>query len=218
MKCQADMPMTYFWKMPHNPMSDRLNQMIQMKLEAEDSHRTETYAIAAALFLYHSEDSYRLIPYHIKYNGGIRAGLYFGRMLGARLRAEDHWKDADMIIPVPLHWRRRFVRGYNQAETVAAGIASEMKIPVRTDILIRRKYTLTQTRLSVEDKAMNVADAFGVKKTLSTAGTEIPRHVIIVDDVFTTGATAGECFRALRAVFPPDVRISVATLGFVGRA
>ena len=97
-------------------------------------------------------------------------------------------------------------------------IASSLGTEMRTDILKRRKRTRTQTRLNVEEKARNVAGAFEVTgKACDTfrSRTDI-RHVLIVDDVFTTGSTLMACFTALRTVFPPSVRISVATLGFVG--
>ena len=120
-----------------------------------------------------------------------------------------------MIIPVPLHWRRRFVRGYNQAEAIASGLASAMGITLRTDILIRKKRTRTQTKLDIEGKALNVADAFKVNdKVLFPDGL---KHVVILDDIFTTGSTIGACFFALRQMLPPSVRISAVTLGFVAR-
>lgn len=220
--CAAEMPLTRFWKQSHNPMSDRFNGIIQKNLinvksdigipDACTASCREPYAYATALFTYHAEASYRHIPYSIKYKGDVRAGGYFGRMLGARLLLEEHWKDVDIIIPVPLHWTRRFRRGYNQAEAIASGIAAEMGIPVRSDILFRRKRTRTQTKLNIEEKNRNVAGAFIARK--NDAGEY--RHIIIVDDVFTTGNTLFACFVALRSVFPPSVRISVATLGFVG--
>lgn len=212
LECRADLPLTYFWKQSHNPMSDRFNEVIEKDLEARDDLRREDYAFCAALFLYRSEGPFRLIPYQIKYKGDIRAGEYFGRMLGNRLKNEELWKDADLIIPVPLHWSRQFRRGYNQAEAIASGVASAMGIPLRTDILRRKKRTKTQTKLDLEEKAKNVAYAFEVKTR------ELPqiKHIVIVDDVFTTGSTLFACFVALRSVFPPSIRISVATLAFVG--
>ena len=228
--CAAEMPLTHFWKQSRNPMSDRFNDIMQKELingktdlpmsyqempEAADvcpAPCREAYAYASALFTYHAEAPFRLIPYNIKYKGNIRAGIYFGRMLGARLMLEEHWKDADIIIPVPLHWTRRFRRGYNQAEAIAYGIASAMGIPVRNDILFRRKRTRTQTKLNIEGKRRNVSGAFKARKCEPGKY----RHIIIVDDVFTTGSTLMACFTALRTVFPPSVRISVATLGFVG--
>ena len=212
LECLAGLPLTYFWKQNHNPMSDRFNEIIQKSLDSSDCDRKEFYAYSAALFIYNSEAQFRLIPYHIKYKGNIKAGEYFGRMLGRRLKEDEHWQDADLIIPVPLHWTRKFSRGYNQAEVIASGIASETGIPMRTDILRRIKRTKTQTKLDINGKARNVADAFeAAKKDLPAV-----RHLVIVDDVFTTGNTLGACFQALREVFPPSVRISVATLGFVG--
>ncbi len=214
LECLAEMPLTYFWKQSHNPMSDRFNEVIQKNLS--EFTVWEPYAYATALFTYHGEAPFKRIPYNIKYKGDIRAGEYFGRMLGSRLMREDHWKDADIVIPVPLHWTRRFRRGYNQAEAIASGLASAMGIPVRTDILVRRKRTKTQTKLNIEGKAKNVAGAFTVnEKALAFSGL---KHMIIVDDVFTTGSTLFACFTALRTIFPPSVRISVATLGFVGGA
>ncbi len=211
--CMAEMPQTYFWKRTHNPMSDRFNEVIQKHIEGAAGW--EYYAFAAALFTYHGEAPFKRIPYNIKYNGDVRAGEYFGRMLGSRLMREIHWQDADIVIPVPLHWTRRFRRGYNQAEAIASGLASAMGIPVRADILVRRKRTKTQTKLDIEGKARNVADAFIVKDNALIL--KEWRHLIIVDDVFTTGSTIGSCHKALRKVLPLSVRISAVTLAFVDR-
>ena len=122
-----------------------------------------------------------------------------------------------MIIPVPLHWSRRWKRGYNQAEEIASGVAAEAGVPLRTDILYRCRRTTTQTKLDIEGKARNVAGAFALRKGSIPSDT-MPRHILLIDDVFTTGSTLHACFVALREVFPAGVRISVATLGFVGGA
>lgn len=215
LSCLMDMPLTHFWDMSHNPMADRFNEMIEKGLEGGK----ERYAYAAALFFYHHDAGYRHIPYQIKYHGNTEAGTHFGKMLGKRLASGSLWSDVDMVIPVPLHWTREWKRGYNQAETIASAIASETGIPIRTDILKRRRRTRTQTRLDIEGKAKNVAGAFSVSEDAAAIFREggNVRHILLVDDVFTTGSTLHACFQALRSVFPPSVRISVATLGFVGR-
>lgn len=215
LSCLMDMPQTRFWDISRNPMADRFNELIEKGLE----DGSERYAYAAALFLYHNEAGYRHIPYQIKYHGNTAAGEYFGKMLGKNLASSSSWADIDMIIPVPLHWARQWKRGYNQAEVIASAIASEIGVPMRTDILKRRRRTRTQTRLDIEGKARNVAGAFSVSEDAAVIfrGGGNVRHILIVDDVFTTGSTLHACFRALRSVFPPSVRISVATLGFVGR-
>ena len=90
---------------------------------------------------------------------------------------------------------------------------------MRTDILVRKRRTKTQTKLDIKGKARNVAGAFAVSEDAAVIfrnGGSI-RHIVLLDDVFTTGSTLGACFQALRSVFPPAVRISVATLGFVGQ-
>ena len=215
--CHMDMPLTRFWERSHNPMADKFNEVIQDSIEAGGPH--EPYAYAAALFLYHSEAGYRHIPYQIKYHGNLKAGEHFGAMLGKKLAVSPLWSDIDMIIPVPLHWTRQWKRGYNQAEVIARAAAKALGVPVRTDILMRKRRTKTQIKLDINEKAKNVAGAFAVtedaRAIFRNGGTV--RHIVLLDDVFTTGSTLGACFTALRTVFPPSVRISVVTLGYVER-
>lgn len=214
---------------------------------------TERYAYAAALFFYSDDADYKKIPYRVKYEGDVRAGKHFGAVLGRYLSGCEWFKDIDMIIPVPLHWKRKWKRGYNQAEIIAQGISDATGAPVRTDILKRRRNTKTQINLDIKDKAVNVAGAFIATlsdlstKSIHTSAPSPPstrnpengsthisdsralakintttdecdiRHILLIDDVFTTGSTLTSCFMALREVFQGKVRISVATLGFVGR-
>ena len=206
--CASDLPLTRFGLMSHNPMADKFNETIQKGLD--NSWRQEAYAFASALFFYEDESGYKHIPHQIKYQGNISAGRYFGRMLGRELGMAEWVADVDMIIPVPLHWKRRWSRGYNQAEIIAQGVSAELGIPMRTDILKRIRMTQTQTKLEVSEKAENVAGAFAVLTPVSGL-----KHILLIDDVFTTGSTLHSCFLALRVTYPYPVRISVATLGFV---
>ena len=208
--CLSDLPLTRFWTLNHNPMSDAFNAALQQDIR--DNQPREHYAFATALFFYESEAEYRHIPYQIKYHGNISAGRYFGRMLGRKIAEAEWMSDVDMVIPVPLHWRRRWSRGYNQAEIISGEVAHELGVPMRTDVLKRVRYTETQTKLEVEAKSRNVSGAFKANTVHDAV-----RHVLIVDDVFTTGSTMKACHQALREVLSPSVRISVATLGFVRR-
>lgn len=212
LECLADLPQTYFWTMSHNLMADKFNENIEANLGLDDHER---YAYAASLFFYHSEANYRLIPQQIKYHGNLAAGRYFGMMLGRRLASSEQFTDVDLIVPVPLHWTRKWKRGYNQAEIIALGVASQLGVPVRTDLLVRKHRTMTQTKVSVEEKKKNVSGAFAACPE-NIDGVQY-RHILLIDDIFTTGNTSISCFLALRQIFPPSVRISVATLGFVGR-
>ena len=200
--CAADLPLTYIWKIPHNPVADRFNA----RIEAPGEH----YAYAAALLIYKSGSSYNKIPQALKYDYNRGVGRRFATMLGERLREEAHFADVDLIVPVPLHWTRRLRRGYNQAEVLARGIGRVLGAPVAPSALKRCRRTKTQTRLSVEEKARNVASAF--RAAPARPGV---RHILLIDDVFTTGATLRASFEALRRVYPLPVRISVATLSAV---
>ena len=177
--------------------------------------RTERYAYAAALFFYRAESDYSKITRCIKYHGRLEVGRHFGRLLGERLAGCSLFADVDAVVPVPLHWTRRWKRGYNQAEVIAGAVALRLGVPLRCNMLRRSRRTGTQTKLGIDEKKKNVSGAFTVSRKLRP-DEESPNHILIIDDVFTTGSTLHACFVALRAVYPPSVRISVATLGFAG--
>lgn len=236
--CWGDLPHTYYWMLRNNPMADRFNALVQEGLEEclgareittgatittsypnggnqNKSAQRERYAYAAALFFYRAESDYSKITRCIKYQGRLEVGKHFGRLLGEKLAGSSLFSDVDAVVPVPLHWLRRWKRGYNQAEVIASGVAECLGIPMRADILRRIRRTRTQTRLSIAEKRANVSGAFAIPAKPPAEPTPF-RHILLVDDVFTTGSTLHACFVALRSVFPPSVRISVATLGFAG--
>lgn len=209
--CLADLPRTRFSKVSHNQLADRFNALIQRHMES--SGAVEEYSYASALFFYRSSTGYRKITQRLKYHGDFAAGRYFSRMLGSEMAGSPLYSDVDIVIPVPLHWTRRWRRGYNQAEVIAREIAACLGAALRSDILFRRRRTRSQTRVGVAGKEQNVAQAFQVRKGVVPTGHS---HILLVDDVFTTGATLHACYLALRRVFPPSVRISVAVLAAVG--
>lgn len=232
-ECLDDIPHTYYWLRKFNPMADKFNALIQEELERMSLDGTqpyhEEYAYATALFFYRADSDYSHISRQLKYHSNIPAGKFFGQQLGARLARAEHLADVDAVIPIPLHWTRKWSRGYNQAEVIAREVATVLGVNLRTDILKRCRRTRTQTKLSIEGKAANVKGAFrvrpdivqssgsGTKKADASAISDL-KHLLIIDDIFTTGSTALACYSALRDTFPPSVRISIATLGFVGEA
>lgn len=207
-ECLADLPLTHYANISRNPMADAFNIKI-----ARDCY--EPYAYAAALYFYSEEDNYSRIPWALKYRGDFSAGRYFATMLGEQMRMSESFKDIDLVVPVPLHWLRQYRRGYNQAEIIARALGKVFNAPVIADLLMRTRRTHTQTKLGMEQKGRNVQGAFSVRrhrlKGLSS------RHILLCDDVFTTGSTLSQCYFALKDALGADVRISVATLGYVGK-
>ena len=258
--CLEDLPRTYYWIRKFNPMADKFNALIQKWVEdrpqaSKNDCRAasegsipprENYAYATALFFYRTDSGYSNISRQLKYHGDIPTGRCFGRMLGEKIAGAEHFADVDTVIPIPLHWTRKWSRGYNQAEIIAREVASALGAELRTDILERCRRTRTQTKLTIEGKAANVQGAFRVRPGIINSvrttdsnnalrpitncpprpcrnkadayGPAGPKHLLLIDDVFTTGSTLHACYAALREVFPPSVRISVATLAFVGEA
>jgi len=204
--CLADLPLTGFWKMARNPMADRLNAMI----ENGDIKDGERYAYACALFYYSPESPYDRISQRLKYWREFDAGKLFSGMLGEQISKADYLQDLDVVIPVPLHWTRHIKRGYNQAEIIARKISEVLGIPCRTKLLKRTHRTKTQTEIKGGEKASNVKNAFKASQTKKKY-----HHILLVDDIFTSGSTTSSCLRALREVHGTETRISVATLGFV---
>lgn len=203
-KCAGDVPRTFYWLRERNPMADRLNSLIT----------DGPYLRAVALFFYNPESGYSNITKSLKYRRNFAVGKHFSAILGGYLAGSPLFNDVDTVIPVPLHWTRRWKRGYNQAETIAKGIALSLDAALATDILRRTRRTGQQARLKHSRRSENMKDAFSA--SLSGYKDAHFRHILLVDDVFTTGVTLFECCRALRKILPPDVRISVATLGFAG--
>lgn len=238
--CLSELPLTYSWSSRRNPMAERFNALVERNgypLQIADSKDVEPssdeegdeygrYVYAVSLFRFVKDGGYRNITYRLKYGSDHAEGRFFAAMLGERA-AEAPWlRDVDAVVPVPLHWSRRLKRGYNQAEIIAGELAKALGAKLRTDLLVRRHRTKTQTKLSLEEKARNVAGAFAVKGELQrlvqkAGGRETPaeilnvRHILLVDDVFTTGSTLYNCYLPLKRFFGEGVRISIATLGLV---
>ncbi|HEX9614491.1 MAG TPA: phosphoribosyltransferase family protein, partial [Bacteroidota bacterium] len=148
----------------------------------------------ASLYVFEKEGAFQALAHALKYDGFQSAGRMIGGALGEHML---DWRcKADALIPVPLHRAKLRERGFNQAERIARGISDVTGWPV-VDILKRKRYTQTQTKLNSEDRRMNMEDAFeipGGKRSLIEG-----KACVIVDDVITTGATILSCAKAIIA-------------------
>lgn len=160
----------------------------------------------SSFFFYNKGSDYRNILYDLKYRGCKELGETMGRYMAAELSDSGFFQDIDFIIPVPLHQRRLRKRGYNQSEWIALGIHHVTGLPLITNAIVREKHTESQTSKSVFERRENVDNIFALKDAKLCRG----KHILIVDDVLTTGATINACASVLGEI--NDVRITVLTL------
>jgi len=149
------------------------------------------FTIARALGKY--EGVLRDLVHLFKYSRKISIGRKLGSKLGVILENDEFLSQADALVPVPLYHTKKRERGYNQSEILSYEISSHAGIPELNKVLYKIKPTKSQTELSIEERALNVKDAFRVNRTEQVSG----KKLILVDDVFTTGATLDECAREL---------------------
>lgn len=141
------------------------------------------------------DDRIQAIIHGLKYRGYKSLGVRLGKIVADQLRP-DFFHDGTILIPVPLHPIKKRERGYNQAEYIAEGIAATTDLTVRTDLLKRVKNTVTQTHLDARERQVNMQNAFAVKNSGCLNGV---KSVILVDDVFTTGATMNAAASVLKS-------------------
>lgn len=164
---------------------------------------TSTYA---HLFFEKDKTSQHVL-FQLKYQHNRKIGELFGREIGERLGGHDFFHAVEVLIPVPLHPKKAFFRGYNQSEVLAKGIAATSGVPVNVDLVKRIRYADSQTRKSRFVRWDNVRNTFQVDDSIVRF-----KHVALVDDVITTGSTIESICVELRAKHP-TLSISVITLG-----
>ena len=165
------------------------------------------FAHAAALAYFTDDGLLQHLVHGLKYRGQQDIGRYLGTLLGQRLMAAGWGNDVDMIVPVPLHSAKLAARGYNQGALIAEGMAGPMGKPVSTDVLVRVRHTESQTRKTRTQRVSNMQGAFAIQKKDEWKG----RHILLCDDILTTGATLEAC--ALALLQEKSIKISIATIG-----
>jgi ComF family protein len=162
---------------------------------------------AGAAFLYFNKgNNVQRLVHQLKYKGRKDIGIWLGSQYGLELRFAGPFNTIEAIIPVPLHKKKYMQRGYNQSEQFAIGLSSAMNIPVDKYLLTRARATDTQTRKSRFMRYQNVREIFTINNPDPWRG----KHLLLVDDVITTGATLESCIMALSEI--PGVRISIACI------
>ncbi len=194
-ECYVVIPRTGYHKIPENPVA----QLFWGRCLLEK---------AAAFSYYNKGSRIRTLIHNLKYKGIKEIGFELGSIYGQSLKSSGFMDDIDLIIPVPLHPFKKRKRGFNQSELICDGLSAVSGIPVDVNSLIRSARSETQTKRSRYERWTNVEGIFCLSDTAHLTG----KHILLVDDVITTGSTIESCANELLKV--EGVKVSVVALAY----
>ena len=193
--CLYNLPYTNFHLQPSNIVA----QQFWGKLPVEAAY---------AMYFFNKGGKVQKLMHHFKYDGMQHIGNLLGSIAGRQLLQNDIFANVDYIIPVPLHKKRLRERGYNQSACFADGLAKKLTAKVELDNLIRNIATKTQTQRSRFARFENMQEVFAIAYPEKLAG----KHILLVDDIVTTGSTLEACGQELLKV--PGLKLSIATIAY----
>lgn len=188
--CTIDLPVTNF----HTFKDNEVEKLFWGRVNFE---------FASAFLYFHRGNKVQQLMHQFKYKGKKEVGQVLGSMYGQTLANMDCWNTDCILIPVPLHPKKLHKRGYNQSEWIAKGLSDSLQIEYRNDILIRTVESSTQTKKNRFERWENVSSIFSVLHASDITN----KHIILVDDVVTTGATIEACAATLLAAAPCKISL-----------
>lgn len=192
--CCASLPVTNFHMHANNPIEKIFWGRVPL--------------LSAFSYLYFNKHSIvRQLLHQLKYQSNPEVGYFFGRRMGQVMLQSNRYTDLDALIPLPLHDSKLKSRGYNQAETIAEGIAEILRIPILNSVVTRPSQNQTQTHKNRTERWKNTCGKFLVKKSKELE----KKHILLIDDVVTTGATLEACASELLNL---KAAISIATVAY----
>ena len=191
-RCLHQLPETFFYQTENNPVEHLF--WGRMPVQA-----------AMAAYYFTSDSLLQNLLHELKYRGNRAVGIQLGQLMGAKIKEAPRF-NPDVLIPVPLHPKKKRERGFNQAALLCEGIANILKIPVETDFLIKKQFTSSQTKKNRINRWENVDHTFSINPHHSLEN----KKILLVDDVLTTGATLEACGQLITN--QPSLCLSIATL------
>jgi competence protein ComFC len=193
--CRHDLPLTNFTSYTKNKVSAIFFGRV-------------TIEKAYSLLLFRKEGITKNLIHDLKYRGNEGVGIFFGNWLGEILMKNKEFSTVDLIVPVPIHLKKKKIRGYNQVTKFGERLSTYLNIPFIEDVLVRQSSTKTQTLKARFERFNDLETKFLVNNTTQFKG----KHLLIIDDVITTGATLEACASALLKT--PDIKISILTMAY----
>ncbi|OIR12110.1 DNA utilization protein GntX [mine drainage metagenome] len=194
-KCLFELPETNFCDTKNNPVEKTFYGRLNI------TNATASYYFTKDSLLQH-------LMIELKYRNNKNVGFYLGKQLGYQLLQAERFNDVDALIPLPLNPKKEMKRGYNQATIICEGIASVFQKPILKTAVIRIQFTETQTQQDRVHRWQNMQHVFAVADKNLIEG----KHVLLIDDVVTTGATLEACGNAILQV--PETKLSIATVAW----
>lgn len=196
LNCRYALPKTNYW----NEQDNLMEQAFWGRVGIEK---------ACSYFFFNKGSNFQKLLHNLKYNGREDIGIYLGKLFGSEL-VKCGWCNAvDLIVPVPLHAKKQRKRGYNQSECIAKGMSESIKLAVVVNNLVKISSTESQTQKGRMERWENVSEVFNVYNPAEFEN----KHILLIDDTMTTGATIEACAQAL--LNSCNCTISVATLAYV---
>lgn len=198
LQCISDLPHTNFAMHANNPVEKSFWGRLAITAAMSEFYFTKGTLIQTLI-------------HEFKYKGNKDVGLYLGAIMGNSLLSSNRFTKIDALIPLPLFADKEFKRGFNQATILCNGISEVMNIPVINNNVIRTRFTETQTKKHRTERWKNVEGSFEIKNPKEITG----KHILLVDDVVTTGSTLEACGAEMLKV--EGSQLSIATLAFAAR-
>ena len=180
MECYHNLPYTEFDRIENNPVEKIFWGRTNIKF-------------ASSTFYYIIDSPIQHIIHHIKYRGQDSLGVFMGEIMGYALQTAFEKHEIDFCIPMPLHYKKEYTRGYNQASLLCAGIKKTTLLNYNDKLITREVNTSTQTKKSRIERWGNVEDVF----TISNKSEILDKNILLIDDVITTGASTEACANIL---------------------
>ncbi len=193
--CRFELPETHFT----NQKNNAIEKMFIARLDIVE---------ATALLYYKKGGLVQNLIYNLKYNGHQEIGAFFGKWLGNEMYKSNRFKGLDYIIPVPLYKKRLQERGFNQVTVFGKKISEILSIPYNDSILIREAESVSQSKKSRLERWQNVDHIFKLTEKNFLKN----KHILLIDDILTSGATIESCYYCLKKI--ENIKISIATMSY----
>jgi ComF family protein len=193
--CLSKLPFSYDFFIDNNPLNNKISQFLPVFQ-------------AFSLFNFTKKSLSRTLIHELKYKGKTRVGSILGEYMAAQIKDKFISQPLDGIVFIPTSSKKKRNRGYNQVENFAKAMSAGLQVPIIEGLIIRNHNQKSQVGKNANDRFQNLKNAFEIKKSFDLN----KKHILLLDDVFTTGATMSQCMKTIQNQY--EVKFSVAVIAY----